>query len=51
MDLNVFGGVHLVYLAITLPLSAAGLYLAKKYAKTEKSQKIVLKSIAAMLFI
>ena len=51
MDLNVFGGVHLIYLAITLPLSAAGLYLAKKYAKTEKSQKIVLKSIAAMLFI
>ncbi len=51
MDLSVFGGVHLVYLAITLPLSAIGLFLAKKYAKTEKSQKIILKSIAAMLFI
>lgn len=51
MDLNVFGSVHLIYLAITLPLSAGGLYLAKKYAKSEKSQKIVLKSIAAMLLI
>ena len=51
MDLNVFGGVHIIYLLITLPLSAIGLYFAKKYAKTEKSQQIVLKSIAAMLLI
>ncbi len=51
MDLSVFGSVHLIYLAITLSLSAIGLFLAKKYAKTEKSQKIILKSIAAMLFI
>lgn len=51
MDLNVFGSVHLIYLAVTLSLSAIGLILAKKYAKTERSQKIVLKSIAAMLFI
>lgn len=49
MNLNVFGGVHLIYLGITLPLSAIGLHLAKKYAKTEKTQRIVLKSIAAML--
>jgi len=51
MNLNVFGGVHLIYLGITLPLSALALYFAKKYAKSEKSQNIVLKSIAAMLFI
>lgn len=51
MSLDVFGGVHIIYLLITLPLSALGLYLAKKYAKTEKTQKIVLKSIAVMLFI
>ena len=51
MDLNVFGVVHIIYLLITLPLSAVGLYLAKRYAKTEKSQRIVLKSIAALLFI
>lgn len=51
MSLNVFGGVHFIYLAITLSLSVAGLYLAKRYAKTEKSQKIVLKSIAVLLLI
>ena len=51
MDLNVFGAAHIIYLLITLPLSAAGLYFAKKYAKTEKSQTIILKSIAAMLFV
>lgn len=51
MSLNVFGGVHLIYLAITLPLSAAFLYFAKRYAKTEKSQSIILKSIAALLFV
>ena len=51
MNLNVFGSVHILYLLITLPLSALGLYLAKRYAKTEKSQRIVLKSIAALLFV
>ena len=51
MSLDVFGGVHIIYLLITLPLSALGLFLAKRYAKTERAQKIVLKSIAAMLFI
>ncbi len=51
MSLDVFGGVHIIYLLITLPLSAFGLFLAKRYAKTEKTKKIILKSIAAMLFI
>ena len=51
MSLDVFGGVHLLYLGITLPISVIGLFLAKKFAKTEKSQNIVLKSIAALLFI
>ena len=51
MDLSVFGTVHLIYLLITIPISVVGLYLAKRYAKTEKSQKIVLKSIAILLLI
>ena len=51
MSLNVFGGVHIIYLLVTLSLSALGLYLAKRYVKTEKSQTILLKSIASMLFI
>lgn len=51
MDLSVFGSVHLIYLFITLPLSFIGLFLAKRYAKSEKSQKIVLKSIAVLLLV
>lgn len=51
MNLNVFGPVHWIYLAITLSLSVIGLYLAKRYAKTEQAQKIVLKSLAALLLV
>lgn len=51
MELKVFGGVHWLYLAITLTLTTVGLICAKKFAKTEKSQTIILKSIAAALFI
>ena len=51
MELKVFGGIHIIYLAITLVLSTLGLFFAKKYAKTEKSQKIILKCIAGMLLI
>lgn len=51
MSLDVFGGVHWIYLAITLTLSAVGLFCAKKFAKSEKSQKIILKCIAGMLLI
>ena len=42
MSLNVFGPVHWIYLAITIPLSVVGLICAKKFAKSEKSQKIIL---------
>lgn len=51
MDLRVFGTVHLIYLAITAPLSVIGLLLAKKYARTEKAQSIVLKSLGVLLLI
>ena len=51
MDLAVFGTVHWIYLAITISISAIGLFCAKKFAKSEKSQKIILKSIALLLLI
>lgn len=51
MDLSVFGSVHLIYLFITLTLSFVGLFVAKKYAKSEKAQNIILKSIAALLLV
>ena len=46
---QLFGIEHILYIIITTILAAAGLLLAKKYAKTEKSQKIVLKILAALL--
>ena len=49
MDLSVFGSVHLIYLAITVPLSCAGLFAAKKFARTERAQRVVLRSLAALL--
>ena len=51
MDLRVFGTVHILYLAITLSLSVMGLLLAKKYARTEKAQSIVLKSLGGLLLV
>ena len=51
MDHSVFGPVHLIYLAVTFPISFAILFFAKKYAKNERSQQIVLKSLGALLFI
>ena len=51
MDLRVFGAVHLIYLAITIPISCLVIFSAMKLAKTEKSQSLVLKSLAALLFI
>lgn len=49
MNLGVFGSVHIIYLLITLPLSGVGLFLAKKYAKNECTQKIILRSVAILL--
>ena len=51
MSLDVFGGVHLIYLALTLPATVIGLYFAKKYARSERAQNIFLKSLAAMLLL
>ena len=51
MDLSVLGAVHIIYLSITLTLSFIALFLGKKFAKTEKSQSIFLKSLAALLLI
>ena len=51
MDLSVFGTVHLIYLTITVPLSIIGLLMAKKFAKTEKAQSVILKSLGGQLLI
>ena len=48
---QLFGIEHILYIIITTVLAASGLLLAKKYAKTEKSQVIILKILAALLFV
>jgi hypothetical protein len=51
MPAVVFGWEHFTYMGITSALAIAGLLFAKKYAKSEKSQSIILKSIAFALFV
>lgn len=51
MDLRVFGTVHFLYLGITVPLSVIGLLWARKCAKTEKAQRVILKVLGGLLLI
>lgn len=51
MPAVVFGVEHFLYMGITAGVAAAGLLCAKKYAKTEKSRSVILKALAAALFI
>ncbi len=44
-----FGWEHLVYLATFVVICVPGFICAKKYAKSEKSQTIILKSLAVLL--
>ena len=48
---QLFGTEHILYLIITTILGSASLLLAKKYAKTEKSQTVFLKSLAFLLLV
>lgn len=48
---QLFGIEHMLYIVITTILGGAGLLLAKKFAKTEKAQRNVLKLLALLLFI
>ena len=50
MPAQLYGIEHFTYIGITAVLASAGLILAKKYAKTEKPQKIFLKGLALALF-
>ena len=51
MPAKLYGVEHFAYIGITAVLAAAGLICAKKYAKEEKSQAIVLKGLAIALLI
>lgn len=51
MPAKLYGVEHFAYIGITAVLAAAGLICAKKYAKEEKSQAIVLKGLAIALLV
>ncbi len=51
MPAQLYGIEHFTYIGITAVLASVGLIVAKKFTKTEKSQSIVLKSLALALFL
>ena len=51
MPAKLYGIEHFTYIGITTALAVAILLFAKKFAKTEKAQTIVLKSLALALFV
>ena len=51
MPAVVFGIEHFLYMGITGVMAAVGLICAKIYAKSERSQTIVLKALAAALLV
>ena len=48
---ELFGIEHILYIMISTLLGGGGLFLAYKYAKSDKTQKIILKCLAIALFI
>lgn len=51
MNPQLFGPEHIGYIVISTILGCAYLLLAKKYAKTEKAQRVVLEILAFLLFV
>ena len=51
MGPQLFGTEHILYILISALIAVASLLLCKKHAATERSQKIVLRVIAALLLI
>ena len=51
MSPEVYGIEHILYFIISTAIAIAVLLLSKKYAKTEKSQAIVLKCLGFVLFV
>lgn len=51
MNPQVFGKEHIIYIIVSLLVAAATLFFAKKYAKSEKAQSLVIKCCAGLLFV
>ena len=50
MNPQVLGKEHLIYIAVSLITAFLTIYLSRRFAKSERSKNIVLKSAAAILF-
>ena len=50
MTPEVFGKEHIIYFIVSTLIGVASIILAKKYAKTQKSQNVFLKCLAFLLF-
>ncbi len=48
---KIFGIEHIIYLVVSTTVVVIALLLAKKFAKTDKAQTIVLKVLAGLLFV
>ncbi len=48
---ELFGIEHILYIVITAILGGVGLFFAYRYAKSDKTQSIILKSLALALFL
>ena len=49
--MKIWGWEHIVYLVVFFTLATIGLICAKKFAKTERSQNIVIKIMGVILFL
>lgn len=49
--MKIWGWEHIVYLVVFFTLSTIGIVCAKKFAKTEKSQRIIIKFVGVALFL
>ncbi|MBP5209851.1 MAG: YwaF family protein [Clostridia bacterium] len=48
---KVFGPEHLLFLAVTIAVTTAGLLCAKKFLRTERSRRLLLRCLGAALFV
>ncbi len=51
MNPKLWGWQHIVYMVVVLALTIVGLICAKKFAKSERSQKIIIKSLGFALLV
>lgn len=51
MNPQLFGIEHILYIVISAVLGGLALLIAKRFAKTDKSQTIIMKVLAALLFV